>query len=150
MPRRMTCQAHEKAYFAADPTDIKKHYNLRKLQWLRRMLRRTQTGESSDINVTLQIMSIDKQCVFAMIPFEVLTLTGNKLEDMFVRAGFPREAIYICAYANSVEGYLAPAEEFEYGGYEVINAAAWYNMSRTCPESEGAVLKWFAKQIEAL
>ena len=138
--------AHEKAYFAADPADVKKHYNLRKLQWLRRMLRRAENGEDSDITVTLQYLAIGKQCVFAFIPFEVLTLTGNKLEDIFA-AGFPREAIYICAYANSVEGYLAPVEEFPYGGYEVINAAAWYNTSRTCPESEGAVLRWFKAQL---
>lgn len=142
--------AHEKAYFAAEPTDIKKHYNLRKLQWLRRMLRMAQTGESFDINVTLQILAIGRDCVFALIPFEVLTLTGNKLEDMFAAAGFPREAIYICAYANSVEGYLAPVEEFAFGGYEVINAAAWYNTSRTCPASEEALLAWFQKQIESL
>ncbi|MBQ7320889.1 MAG: hypothetical protein IJW99_02210 [Clostridia bacterium] len=139
--------AHEKAYFAAAPTDIKKHYNLRKLQWLRRMLRKSLVGESFDITVTLQLLTVGKQCVFAFVPFEVLTLTGNKLEEMFVAAGFPREAIYICAYSNSVEGYLAPAEEFPYGGYEVINAAAWYNTSRTCPESEAAVLAWFQKQL---
>lgn len=140
--------AHEQAYFAAAPTDVKKHYNLRKLQWLRRMLRRAQAGEDSDITVTLQYLAIGRQCVFAFIPFEVLTLTGNALEEIFVSAGFPRESIYICAYANSVEGYLAPAEEFPYGGYEVINAAAWYNTSRTCPESEGAVLAWFRQQAE--
>ena len=142
--------AHEKAYFAADPTDIKKHYNLRKLQWLRHMRRKAQAGESFDINVTLQMLAIGRDCVFALIPFEVLTLTGNKLEAMFINAGFPREAIYICAYANSVEGYLAPAEEFAYGGYEVINAAAWYNTSRTCPESEAALLAWFNEQIKTL
>jgi hypothetical protein len=93
------------------------------------------------------MLSIGRECIFAFIPFEVLTLTGNKLEEMFAAAGFPREAIYICAYANSVEGYLAPAEEFEHGGYEVINAAAWYNTSRTCPESEAALLAWFEKQL---
>lgn len=140
--------AHEKAYFAAAPTDIKKHYNLRKLQWLRKMLKRAEAGEDPDIEVTLQMMTIAKDCAFLMIPFEVLTLTGNKLEEMLVNAGFPREAIFLCAYANSVEGYLAPREEFEHGGYEVINAAAWYNMSRTSPESEGAVLKWFDTQIQ--
>ena len=138
--------AHEQAYFAAAPTDVKKHYNLRKLQWLRHMLRRAQAGEDFDIRVTLQYLAIGRECVFAFIPFEVLTLTGNALEDMLVTAGFPREAIYICAYSNSVEGYLAPAAEFPYGGYEVINAAAWYNTSRTCTESEGAVLDWFAEQ----
>lgn len=139
--------AHEKAYFNAPPTDIKKHYNLRKLQWLRRMRRMALAKESFDITVTLQMLSIGRECIFAFIPFEVLTLTGNKLEEMFAVAGFPREAIYICAYANSVEGYLAPAEEFEHGGYEVINAAAWYNTSRTCPESEAALLAWFEKQL---
>ena len=140
-------QAHEQAYFAAAPTDVKKHYNLRKLQWLRHMLRQAIAGEDFDIHVTLQYLAIGRQFVFAFIPFEVLTLTGNALEAMFTNAGFPREAIYICAYANSVEGYLAPAEEFAYGGYEVINAAAWYNTSRTCTESEGAVLDWFSRQI---
>ena len=140
--------AHEQAYFAAAPTDVKKHYNLRKLQWLRHMLRRAQAGEDFDIRVTLQYLAIGHACVFAFIPFEVLTLTGNALEDMLADAGFPREAIYICAYANSVEGYLAPAAEFPYGGYEVINAAAWYNTSRTCTESEGAVLAWFAQQVQ--
>jgi hypothetical protein len=139
--------AHEKAYFAADPSDVKKHYNLRKLQWLRHMLRRAQNGEDFDITVTLQYLAIGRECAFAFIPFEVLTLTGNALEEMLVAAGFPREATYICAYSNSVEGYLAPAAEFPYGGYDVINAAAWYNTSRTCTESEGAVLAWFQKQI---
>ena len=135
--------AHDKAYFNA-----KKHYNLRKLQWLRRMRRLALAKDSFDITVTLQMLAIGRDCIFAFIPFEVLTLTGNKLEDMFAAAGFPREAIYICAYANSVEGYLAPAEEFEHGGYEVINAAAWYNTSRTCPESEAALLAWFEQQLK--
>lgn len=143
-------EAHEKAYFNAAPTDIKKHYNLRKLQWLRHMRRKSLAGESFDINVTLQFLAIGRDIAFVMIPFEVLTLTGNRLEDMLAEAGFPREAIYICAYANSVEGYLAPAAEFAYGGYEVINAAAWYNTSRTCPESEGALLAWYQKQIDSL
>jgi hypothetical protein len=142
--------AHEQAYFSAAPTDVKKHYNLRKLQWLRHMLRRAQAGEDFDITVTLQYLAIGHACVFAFIPFEVLTLTGNALEETFVDAGFPREAIYICAYSNSVEGYLAPAAEFPYGGYEVINAAAWYNTSRTCTDSEGAVLAWFEKQAREM
>ena len=142
-------RAHEQAYFAAAPTDVKKHYNLRKLQWLRHMRRKAMAGEDFDICVTLQYLAIGQQIAFAFIPFEVLTLTGNALETMLTRAGFPRESVYICAYANSVEGYLAPAAEFAYGGYEVINAAAWYNTSRTCTESEGAVLDWFAAQISS-
>ena len=41
-----------------------------------------------------------------MIPFEVLTLTGGKLEEMFVEKGFAREGVYILGYCNSVQGYL--------------------------------------------
>jgi hypothetical protein len=32
----------------------------------------------------------------------------------------------------------------------VINAAAWYNTSRTGTDSEGAVLAWFEKQAREM
>jgi putative intracellular protease/amidase len=63
--------------------------------------------------------------------------------DILRRAGFPEEGIYVCGYANSVNGYLAPPEEFEVGGYEVGGAAHWYNIPQTSVESEPTVVKWF-------
>ena len=138
------------AYLELPPENHKKHYKLRELEWYRHMLRIAESGESFDITVPLQYLAIGKTALFAFVPFEMLTLTGNKLEDIFAEAGFPRGAIYICGYSNVVEGYLAPAEEFEFGGYEVSGASHWYNTSETVPESEGALLAWFAEKAEKL
>ena len=82
------------------------------------------------------MLAIGKACVFLFVPFELLTLTGNKLEEMFVAAGFARETVYVCGYSNMTEGYLAPVEEFAFGGYEVAGAAHWYNIPEASPESE--------------
>lgn len=138
------------AYLSLPVTEHKKHYKLRELQWFRHMTRIAEAGESFDIEVPLQYLAIGKSCVFAFVPFEMLTLTGNKLEELFVSAGFPREAIYACGYSNIVEGYLAPKEEFEFGGYEVSGASHWYNISETVPESEGALIDWFSRKAEGL
>ena len=141
---------HLDAYMELPPTEHKKHYKLRELEWYRHMLRIAEKGESFDVTVPLQYFAIGKTAVFAFVPFELLTLTGNKLEDIFADAGFPRAGIYICGYSNITEGYLAPAEEFEFGGYEVSGASHWYNTSETVPESEGALLEWFRSKAENL
>jgi hypothetical protein len=114
------------------------------------MLRIAKAGGSFDITVPLQYLAIGKTAVFAFVPFELLTLTGNKLEDIFAQVGFAREAIYICGYSNIVEGYLAPREEFEFGGYEVSGAAHVYNISETIPESEETILNWFSEKAKKL
>ena len=137
-----------KAYCALDPTNIQKHFVLRQLQWWRHMEKMIENGEDFALYVPLQLLAIGKECVFLFVPFELLTLTGNKLEDMFADAGFARETIYVCGYSNMTEGYLAPVEEFAYGGYEVAGAAHWYNIPEASPESEGAVLDWFQKMSE--
>ena len=107
------------------------------------MLRRAESGEGFDITVPLQLVTVGDAFAFAMVPFELLTLPGDRIEDILRRAGFPEEGIYVCGYANSVNGYLAPPEEFEVGGYEVGGAAHWYNIPQTSVESEPTVVKWF-------
>ena len=136
------------AYRAISPDDIQKHFVLRQLQWYRHMAKMIEDGEDFALRVPLQALSIGKECVFLFVPFELLTLTGNKLEDMFAEAGFARETIYVCGYSNMTEGYLAPVEEFAFGGYEVAGAAHWYNIPEASPESEPAVLDWFRKISE--
>ena len=131
------------AYRAISPDDIQKHFVLRQLQWYRHMERMIEDGEDFALRVPLQVLAVGKACVFLFVPFELLTLTGNKLEDMFLEAGFARETIYVCGYSNMTEGYLAPVEEFEFGGYEVAGAAHWYNIPEASPESEPALLDWF-------
>ena len=135
-------------YRAISPDDIQKHFVLRQLQWYRHMERMIENGEDFALRVPLQALAIGKACVFLFVPFELLTLTGNKLEDMFAKVGFARETIYVCGYSNMTEGYLAPVEEFAYGGYEVDGAAHWYNIPEASPESEPALLDWFQKVSE--
>ena len=69
-------------------------------------------------------------------------------EAFGAEAGFARETVYVCGYSNMTEGYLAPVEEFAFGGYEVAGAAHWYNIPEASPESEPAVLDWFRKISE--
>lgn len=138
------------AYRAIAPDNIQKHFVLRQLQWWRHMEKMIENGEDFALRVPLQVLAIGKACVFLFVPFELLTLTGNKLEDMFAEVGFARETIYVCGYSNMTEGYLAPVEEFTYGGYEVDGAAHWYNIPEASPESEPAVLDWFRKVSEEL
>ncbi len=143
--------AHQsEAYRALSPDNIQKHFVLRQLQWYRHMERMIENGEDFALRVPLQMLAIGKACVFLFVPFELLTLTGNKLEDMFASAGFARETVYVCGYSNMTEGYLAPVEEFAFGGYEVDGAAHWYNIPEASPESEPAVLDWFLKVSEEL
>ena len=138
------------AYRAISPDDIQKHFVLRQLQWWRHMERMVEKNEDFSLTVPLQVLAIGKACVFLFVPFELLTLTGNKLEDMYAEAGFARETIYVCGYSNMTEGYLAPVEEFPFGGYEVAGAAHWYNIPEASPESEPALLEWFRKVSEEL
>ena len=143
-------QKYINKYLELPPEAPMKHAMLRKLEWYRHMLRIAKAGGSFDITVPLQYLAIGKTAVFAFVPFELLTLTGNKLEDIFAQVGFVREAIYICGYSNIVEGYLAPREEFEFGGYEVSGAAHVYNISETIPESEETILNWFSEIAKKL
>lgn len=142
-----TVKSWSDQYFSLPIEDWNKHYYLRELQWSRHMLRRAQSGEGFDITVPLQLVTIGDAFAFAMVPFELLTLPGDRIEAILRRAGFPEEGIFVCGYANSVNGYLAPPEEFEVGGYEVGGAAHWYNIPQTSPDSEPAVVKWFEKNM---
>ena len=135
-------------YRSIAPDDIQKHFVLRQLQWYRHMEQMIENNEDFALHVPLQVLAVGKACVFLFVPFELLTLTGNKLEDMFADAGFARKTIYVCGYSNMTEGYLAPVEEFAFGGYEVDGAAHWYNIPETSPESEPSVLDWFRKVSE--
>ena len=143
-------RALEEQYFALDRDDITKHYTLRELQWTRAMLRRLDSGAGFDLTVPLQLLAFGKSFIFAFVPFEMLTLTGDALEKILADAGYERKTIFTVGYANSVNGYLAPAEEFPYGGYEVGGAAHWYGIPQNDVTTEPAMLQWFAEQASKL
>jgi len=136
-----------KSYCELPFTSKERHYVLRELQWLRHMLRIAESNGDFDSYVPMQYLTLGKKCIFAFVPFEMLTLTGNKLEEIFVEKGYSREGIFLCGYSNITDGYLAPEEEFEFGGYEVYESSHWYKISETVPESESAVLDWFKKKV---
>lgn len=135
-------------YLSLPIADWNKHYYLRELQWTRKMISIAESGGDFSLTVPMQMVTVGKEFAFAFVPFELLTLTGDKIEALFVGAGFDPATVFVCGYSNSVNGYLAPPEEFEFGGYEVAGAAHWYMIPQTCPESEPAVVNWFAEQLK--
>ncbi|MBO5273495.1 MAG: hypothetical protein J6I45_02660 [Clostridia bacterium] len=140
----------EDAHFSLPVGDWNKHYYLRELQWTRHMLALAEKGETNDITVPLQLVTVGRGFAFAFVPFELLTLPGDRIEAALAEVGFDPASIFVCGYANSVNGYLAPPEEFEVGGYEVGGAAHWYNISQTSTESEPAVVAWFKEMAKTV
>jgi len=70
--------------------------------------------------------------VIAALGGEILTQTG-----LHLAAAFPGHHLLCAAYANGSVGYLPPAEEHAYGGYEVERAHVYYgNPDAFAPEAE--------------
>jgi len=136
--------------YRTEKDPVMKHYHLRELDWHRAMLKKRLAGSPPEMVVPLQLLLIENISAFAMLPFEMLTLTGNKVEAMMLRLGFSPEAIFVSGCANSTNGYLAPVEELPFGGYEVSGAAHWYGMPECGKESEPAVLECLASMAAEL
>lgn len=145
-----SARALEADYLSLDRDDVTKHFTLRELQWTRKMLKQQADGTSGHMTVPLQLVAFGKAFVFAFVPFEMLTLTGNALEAILTARGFDRASVFTVGYANSVNGYLAPRDEFPFGGYEVEGAAHWYGLPQNSPETEPAMLAWFADKAGML
>ena len=107
------------------------------------MLDLAEAGITNDLTVPMQSVTVGRSLAFAFVPFELLTLAGDAIEAIYAADGWPAERIFVCGYTNSVNGYLAPREEFAYGGYEVAGASHWFNVSETCEDSADAVIGWF-------
>jgi len=135
----------EREYFAAPAGE--RHFPLRELQWRRKMLDMARRGESPDLTVPMQLVTVGESLAFAFIPFELLTLEGDAVERILAGAGWSADRIYVCGYSNSVNGYLAPREEFPYGGYEVAGASHWFNIPETSEDSADAVTDWFRRNV---
>ncbi|MBQ4351630.1 MAG: hypothetical protein II768_10250 [Clostridia bacterium] len=131
----------ERAYFAAPVGE--RHFPLRELQWRRHMLDLAEAGITNDLTVPMQSLTVGDSLAFAFVPFELLTLAGDAIEAIYAADGWRAERIFVCGYTNSVNGYLAPREEFAHGGYEVAGASHWFNVSETCEDSADAVIGWF-------
>ena len=111
------------------------------------MLDMARRGESPDLTVPMQLVTVGESLAFAFIPFELLTLEGDAVERILAGAGWSADRIFVCGYSNCVNGYLAPREEFPYGGYEVAGASHWFNIPETSEDSADAVTDWFRRNV---
>ena len=141
-------EATEKEYLSLPWGANEKHYALQKLLWLRHMQDEQASGAPAAVRVPLQVIRLPGVFVFAFVPFEQLTATGNRIEELFVQAGYARERIWVTGYANSVNGYLTPPELLACGDYEAYESARWFDIPNTSPESEPAVVAWFARAAQ--
>lgn len=147
---RATVRTWEERYLSQPIQEWNKHYYLRELEWARKMLEIAEESGDFNLTVPMQMITVGNDFAFAFVPFELLTLPGQRIEALFVEAGFDPASVFVCGYSNSVNGYLAPPEEFETGGYEVAGAAHWYMIPQTCTDTAPAVVSWFARQLEEL
>lgn len=132
-------QKYKQLYYDAQTVNDKR-YPLRELNWNKKALCAILNGQKPDIMVQIQVMELSDNIVFVMIPFELFTLTGQTIEDMMVKWGYSPESIFVIGYANGTNGYLAPEDEYNYGGYEIVDAAHWYGLPQCSEHSERAVL----------
>lgn len=140
----------EKQYYDLPYNSSEKHVSLHRLIWHRNALEKIKNKELPRITVPLQIFSLDRQCAFVFVPFELLTLTAKKLEAILLNKGFDLAGIYILGYSNSVNGYLAPPEEIPFGGYEVNGSNEWYNLPPCDQSTEPTMIKWYEEKIKEL
>lgn len=128
-------------HFYAAQDAYERRLSLRELIWHENALKQVQKGvKSNSLKVPLQIMTLSDTAAFVFIPFELLTRTGNTLEAMLLERGFSAESIMVAGYSNGTYGYLAPKEEWAQGGYEMKDAAHWYDLPECGDKSEDAVL----------
>ncbi len=109
--------------------------------WHAKALRLVKEGQvNPTITVDLQVVQIGGQAVFAFLPFELLTITGNALEERLCELGIAPANCLVIGYANGVNSYLCPEVEAEEGGYEAGGACHWYGLPEFCKQSEPTVL----------
>lgn len=123
------------------PWSLEKHYALRELEWHRKIRGKIKCGEKAEIRVPIQLLEIGKSLVFVFLPFEILTNTGNKIEEILRSMDYEEENIFVIGYANSVNSYLTPLEELPIGGYEVTRAAHWYGLPECGELTEKTVIE---------
>ena len=122
-------------------TNRERREPLRKLLWNENALKQVMAGNKRNtLNVPLQIMVISGEAAFIFIPFELLTGTGDSVEEMLTRLGYSADSAMVISYSNGTYGYLAPKGEIPAGGYEIDEAFYWYGLPQCCENSEGAVL----------
>ena len=126
----------------AAPDDVATRHALRpRLNQLRmdRAQKQREPAQPGDTErIELQAFRIAPNCAVAMLPGEFFVEIGHTLER---EAGL--EHLLICGYANATIGYVATAEQFPHGGYEI-------GRTRFQPETAATVVRESAALVRSL
>lgn len=121
-------------------TPLQKRYPQVELIWHINAIEAVKAGVSPTIEAEMQMLSIGRESVFVFNAFEMLTPTGNAIEEIMTEYGIAPEKCFIIGYANCFNGYLAPSAECVVRTYETGGAAHWIGIPECCVESELTVL----------
>ncbi len=143
--------AEYKKYFETT-APVTKRCIFPEIEWLKMCRDMAKEGKDSSIKAPLQVFKLNNDAIFAFIPFELLCVTGNTIEEKLVEMGYKRESIFVIGYANQVLSYLAAVEHFDKGGYDIGGAfgaaSHWYKVPDCSKETEGAVIDGIMKLVE--
>ena len=118
--------------------------------WRQKMLRILEKGKNPVVEADLALVIVGGEFALAFVSFELLTLTGNSIEEMLMQRGISADKCFVIGYTNQTNGYLAPSAESGMDGYETRGAAHWYGLPECCAESERTVLRTFSVMAEEL
>lgn len=118
------------------------------LQWIDNALRFQ--GDRPRISADFQAVQIGDSLLLVLIPFEILTVTGNAIEAELTDLGFCAQNCLIIGYANGTNGYLCPKEDYPEYNYETREAPRWYMLPQCCPESEEEVIHTVVNLVKTL
>ena len=131
--------------------DIERRYTEVELKWQMMALKEVEAGNiEPTIPVDLQVLTLGKEAIFAFVPFEVLTSTGNALEQKLCSLGFAKEQCFVVGYANGTNGYLCPAAESGQHGYETRYASHWYMLPECTNQTEPTVINTLVDLAKSL
>ena len=134
---------------AGEDAGARRHIEV-ELLWNLAREREAAAGKPVIRETVLQLWRVGADGAIAFVPFEMLTVTGNAVEEMLASHGVCADRCLVVGYANGVHGYLCPAAEADQEGYETGGAAHWYGLPECTAETEPAVLRGLAALADGL
>ncbi len=131
--------------------DGARRYPETELIWYAKALEQVEKhGRETTLPVDLQVLCLGGQAVFAFAPFELLTATGNAIEQAMCDLGIKSEQCIVVGYANGTHSYLCPAAEYGQYGYETRLASHWYDIPECTEKTEPVVIETLAGLAKSL
>ncbi|MEA4833500.1 MAG: hypothetical protein VB118_12895 [Oscillospiraceae bacterium] len=148
----MIADSYKKYFDASEP--VTKRCIFVEIEWLKLMRSRIKAEIAPEIECPIQALSLNDDIIFTFVPFELLCMTGNTIENYLAQKGYKKESTFVIGYANQVLSYLAPKNVFDDGGYDIGGTAGaashWYMLPDCSKETEPAVLKELFGLVDSL